>query len=133
MNLIKSFTNLLSSYLRISYKQKNIDKNIFFYNININLNLWVKQFIQEIQPSTRLQELQEKTSEFIIKTHIKLPMLSRVWLSLKLNNILKTSLLTEDASHIWNISVESVELDKPLNSEKLWEDGPKNQSESFSD
>ena len=133
MNLIKSFTNLLSSYLRISYKQKNIDKNIFFYNININLNLWVKQFIQEIQPSTRLQELQEKTSEFIIKTHIKLPMLSRVWLSLKLNNILKTSLLTEDASHIWNILVESVELDKPLNSEKLWEDGPKNQSESFSD
>ena len=81
----------------------------------------------------QLLELQERTSESIIKTLTKLPTLSRVLPFPRLNSTLRTSLPTEDVFHILSISVELVELDKLQNSEKLSVDGQKNQSELFSD
>jgi len=46
----------------------------------------------------------------------------------KLNNISKTSLDTEDVFLTLNTTEESEEPDKPLSSEKLSEDGHRNQS-----
>jgi hypothetical protein len=57
----------------------------------------------------------------------------KVLLSPKLNNILKTSSHTKDVLFTENTTVESVEPDKPLNSEKLPVDGQKNPSKLFSD
>ena len=64
---------------------------------------------------------------------MRLPKPSKVSPSPKPNNISRTSSDTEDVSPILNTTEESEEPDKPLSSEKLSEDGPRNQSKSFWD
>ena len=76
---------------------------------------------------------QLEISEFIIKTLMRLVKPSKALLLPKLNNISKTFLDTEDVFPTQNILEVLVELVKPLNSEKLSEDGPKNPLKSFQD
>ncbi len=62
---------------------------------------------------------------------MKLPKQLKVLPSPRLNNILRTSSDTGDVFPTQNTTEESVELDKLLSSEKLLEDGHRNQSRLF--
>ena len=76
---------------------------------------------------------QPEISESIIKTHMRLPKLSKVFPSPKPNNISRTSSDTEDAFLTLSTTEASAEPGKQLSSEKPLEDGHRNQSRLFWD
>lgn len=82
---------------------------------------------------TQLPKVPVEISEYITRIRTRLPRRSRDSLSSKPNNTSRMSSLTEDAFPTPNISEASVEPGRLLNSEKLSEDGHKNQSKLSSD